>query len=311
MKLKELAELCQLTIVGNMEQEVCSIAYADEATKNDMGVAFSSHDVRQTQASVVLTEPIICDTNKTLVYCNYGGILTAVEKIVQIFIKLGYCKDYHRMPIYQDKGQGILVGTHIEIGKDSNIYPHVTIGDDVHIGKHCHIEPDVFIGSGTYIGNGCIIHSGARIGTSSFLHYDEKSRAKCFLGIGITILGDDVQVGCNTIIQRGTLSDTIIEDRVLIGNLVVIGHDVKIGNDSHISCQAGLAGRAVIGSHVKIMGQAGIAEKINVEDYASILAKSSATKIVLKGKVISGLYGREHKEEMKIQALLRKRYRRD
>ena len=237
--------------------------------------------------------------------------MTATAKIIKIFTQAGYYKNYQRKPVYIEKEKGVFIGKHVKIEKYTDIYPNVTIGDDVYIGKNCCIEPNVFIGSGTYIGNNCIIHSGARIGASSFLHYDENGQAKCFLGAGITILGNDVQVGHNTIIQRGTISDTVIEDRVLIGNLVVIGHDVKIGNDSHISCQAGLAGRSIVGAHVKIMGQAGIAEKVQIEDYAKILAKSSVTKKVYKGKTISGAYGREHKKEMKLQASLRKHYRRN
>lgn len=159
------------------------------------------------------------------------------------------------MPKYTKQSQDIFIGKNVEIGEDSYIYPNVTIGDDVHIGKNCCVESGVFISNGTYIGDNSIIRSGARIGISSFLHYDKDGKACCFPGVGITILGNDVQVGSNTIIQRGSISDTVIEDRVLIGNLVVIGHDVKIGHDSHISCQAGLAGRSRIGSHVKIMGK--------------------------------------------------------
>lgn len=311
MKLKKLADSCHLTIVGDKERIVDSITYADEARENDIAVAFSVRDIECTKANIVLTEPIVCDTDKTLIYCAYGEIIAAVANIVQLFIKIGYYKDYQYMPQYTKKKNSFFVGKHVKIGKHSKIYPNVTIGDDVYIGKNCRIEAGVFIGNGTYIGNNCIIHAGACVGASSFWHYDAEGIAQCFLGTGITILGNEVQVGYNTIIQRGTISDTVIEDRVLIGDLVIIGHDVKIGNNSHIVSQAGLAGRALIGSHVKIMGQAAVAEGIKVGDYSSILAKSVATKSIRRGKKISGDYGREHKVELKVQALLRKHYRRN
>ena len=311
MKLRELASVCRLTIVGNSEAEVYSIAYADEATKKDISVAFSVSELKKTQANIVLTEPIVYETDKTLVYCNYGDIFSTIAAIVRVFTQIGYYKDYQYMPKYTKQSQDVFIGKNVEIGEDSYIYPNVTIGDDVHIGKNCCVESGVFISNGTYIGDNCIIRSGARIGISSFLHYDKDGKACCFPGVGITILGNDVQIGSNTIIQRGSISDTVVEDRVLIGNLVVIGHDVKIGHDSHISCQAGLAGRSRIGSHVKIMGQAGIAEGIEIADYSNVLGNSMATKNVHKGKVISGAYGRDHREELKIQALLRKYYRRD
>ena len=139
----------------------------------------------------------------------------------------------------------------------------------------------------------------------SFLHYDD-GKAKSFFGIGRTILNDGVQVGYNSIVQRGTLSDTVIGERTLIGNLVVIAHDVKIGSDSRIVCQSGIAGGAKIGSHVKILAQSGVVDNVEISDFATLMSKSVATKNVQRGKIISGMYGREHKDELKIQALLRR-----
>lgn len=311
MKLAKLAKLCNLVIAGDKKKKIRSLAYASEARAEDMAVVFSARELEDTKASVVLAEPVMCcDTDKTLVYSDYGGIFTAVSEIIHVFIQAGYYKDYRSMPHYISRENGVLIGRHVKIGNHSEIYPGVTIGDDVYIGEYCCIEPNVFIGSGTYIGHNCIIHSGARIGVSSFLHYDEKGKTGCFSGIGLTILGNGVQVGSNTVIQRGTLSDTIIEDGVLIGNLVVVGHDVKIGRDSQISCQTGLAGRSMIGSHVNLMGQSGVSENVRVEDFSIILGKSAATRHVARGQIISGRHGRENEEELRIQAFLRRKYRR-
>ena len=199
-----------------------------------------------------------------------------------------------------------MCGSNVKIGEGTIIEPFVTIGDDVEIGENCLIESNVSIESGSVIGNNCVIHSGARIGAKSFLHYDENGEAKCFFGIGRTILNDGVQVGYNSIIQRGTLSETIIGERTLIGNLIVIAHDVKIGSDSHIVCQSGIAGRAKIGSHVRILAQSGVIDNVEIDDFATLMSKSVATKNIQRGKIISGMYGKEHKEELKTQALLRK-----
>ena len=100
MKLKKLAELCRLTVAGSGNQEVYAITYADEALENDIAVAFSIRELKNTQAKVVLTEPVICDTDKTLVYCNYGSIFAAVAKVVQIFTQLGYYKEYQHIGLY-------------------------------------------------------------------------------------------------------------------------------------------------------------------------------------------------------------------
>ena len=298
MKLSYLAENFNLSIVGDKNFEIKNICYADEADENDLAVAFSDKDILTTKAKVVLTEPRIIFVDKIFVYCIYNGIISALAEVANFFVSEGLRKNYNLSPNFEEKN--------FEVGLNTIIEPFVTIGDDVKIGDNCLIESNVFIGNGTVIGDNCVIHSGARIGASSFLHYDDDGKAKCFFGIGQAILKSGVQVGYNSIIQRGTLSDTVIGERTLIGNLVVIAHDVKIGSDSHIVCQSGIASRAKIGSHVKILAQSGVVDNVEIADYATLLSKSVATKNIQRGKIISGLYGREHKDELKTQALLRK-----
>ena len=305
MRLFDLAENFGFSIVGDKNFEIKNIAYADEAEQNDLTVAFSDKDIALTKAKAVLTEPRINFSNKIFVYCVYDEIISALARVANFFVSKGLRKNYDTSPMYEQKNN-FMCGSNVNIGEGTIIEPFVTIGNDVEIGSDCLIESNVSIGSGTVIGNNCVIHSGARIGAKSFLHYDEDGKAKCFFGIGRSILNDGVQIGYNSIIQRGTLSDTVIGERTLIGNLVVIAHDVKIGSDSHIVCQSGIASGAKIGSHVKILAQSGVVDNVKISDFAMLMSKSVATKNIQRGKIISGMYGREHKNELKIQALLRK-----
>lgn len=305
MKLFSLAENFNFSIVGDKNFEIKNIAYADEAGENDLSVAFSDKDISITKAKVILTEPRINFSDKIFVYCNYGEIISALAKIADFFVESGLRQNFNLPPKYKQKNN-FMCGKNFKVGARTIIESFVTIGDGVEIGENCLIESNVSIGSGTIIKNNCVIHSGARIGAKSFLHYDEDGQAKCFFGIGRTILHNGVQVGYNSIVQRGTLSDTLIGERTLIGNLVVIAHDVKIGSDSHIVCQSGIASRAKIGSHVKILAQSGVVDNVEVDDFVMLMSKSVATKNIQRGKIISGLYGREHKSELKTQALLRK-----
>lgn len=305
MKLFRLAENFNFSIVGDKNFEIKNIAYADEAAENDLAVAFSDKDISITKAKVILTEPRINFSDKIFVYCIYGEIISAAAKIANFLVEAGLRKNYNIVPKYEQKNN-FMCGSNVKIGAGTIIEPFTVIGDDVSIDDNCLIESNVTIESGTIIKNNCVIHSGARIGAKSFLHYDENGLAKCFFGIGRAVLNNGVQVGYNSIIQRGTLSDTIIGERTLIGNLIVIAHDVKIGADSHIVCQSGIAGGAKIGSHVKILAQAGVGDNVEIDDFATLLSKSAATKNIRRGKIISGMYGREHNDELKTQALLRK-----
>lgn len=304
--VEDLAQKCGLSLVGNKSIEVSSLAYAEEASSFDIAVTFNEKDIILTKAKVVLSEPRMCVTDKAILYCVYGELLPALSRIANILIKDGYLPNYRIPPTYQINDNSVLVGNHVEIGMGVYIAPFVTIGNDVKIGSHCYIEPNVFIGSGTEIGDGCVIHSGARIGADSFLHYEENGNAKSFAGIGRVILKNGVEIGYNAVIQRGTLSDTIVSDRVLIGNLVVVAHDVHIGSDSRIVCQSGIAGGAKLGACVKVFGQSGVINGVYMDDYSTLLAKSLATKNIRHGGIVSGLYGRQHQEELKFQAKMRR-----
>ena len=305
MTLNYLAENLNFSIAGDKNFDIKNISYAAEADKYDLAVAFSMRDIERTKAIAVLTEPRIVTDKKILVFCSYGEIISALSDVANFFVREGLRKNYNIPPRYELKNN-FMCGKNFEVGAGTIIEPFVTIGDDVKIGANCLIESNVSIGSGTVIENNCVIHSGARIGAKSFLHYEKCGEAKCFFGIGQAILGDGVQVGYNSVVQRGTISDTLIGERTLIGNLVVIAHDVKIDSDSRIVCQSGIAGGAKIGSRVKILAQSGVVDNVELEDYVTLLSKSVATKNVKRGKIISGLYGREHKAELKIQAELRK-----
>lgn len=302
----EIAQKCDLTVVGDCSMSVSSLSYYKDASPTDLVVVFKRKEIMLTRARAVISEPNMYLTDKTILYCIYGGLLSALDRVANYLVESGCLPDYKNLPSYHPKENGIFEGDNVLIGKDTYIAPFVTIGSDVTIGNGCCIEPNVFIGSGTEIGDGCVIHSGARIGADSFLHYEENGSAKCFSGIGRTILKNGVEIGYNAVIQRGTLSDTILNDRVLIGNLVVVAHDVHIGRDSRIVCQSGIAGGAELGTHVKMLGQSGVIDGVYMDDNSILLAKSLATKNISRGGIVSGIYGRQHREELKFQARMRK-----
>ncbi len=309
ISIGQIAERCGLTAAGDRAFEVTSLAYAKNAAETDLAVAFTAHQAENTKAAAVLTEPRLCLAGKNMLYCSYGEIWAALARVAGLFVQLGYFPDYTVPIAYKIQPGNYFAGTNVQIGSGTHIDPCVTIGDNVSIGRNCRIEPQVFIGSGTVIGDGCVIHSGARIGAGSFLNYEEDGKARCFKGVGRAILKDGAEIGCNAVIQRGTLTDTVIGERVHIGDLTVIAHDVLVGQDSRIVCQSGIAGWAQLGSHVKVMGQSCVRDGVCIEDFATLLGKSAATKNVKRGTIVLGNYGRERRQELKIQALLRKMIR--
>jgi UDP-3-O-[3-hydroxymyristoyl] glucosamine N-acyltransferase len=178
-------------------------------------------------------------------------------------------------------GRNIAIGPYTVIEKgvslshNTIIYPQVFIGHDTVIGEDVIIYPGVRIYPNTVIGDRCIIHSNAVIGCDGFGYKpDENGHYIKINHVGKVWLEDDVEIGANTVIDRGTLTITRIGRGTKIDNLVQIAHNVTIGEDTVIAAQAGIAGSASVGKLARIGGQVGIAGHIHLADKIEIQAQS-------------------------------------
>lgn len=305
MKLRELAEFLNYDIQGNADIEVSKIMFSDEADEQSIAIIRSSSEIESTKACVILMEPAFVITDKTLLF-SYEDIITASVRIAQLLIEEGYYPDYSQGPSYKFDDNIIAIGKNTIIGNNTKISPFVMIGDDVRIGSNCVIETGVYIGNGVVVGDNVILHSSAKIGTAAFYHHNEENQLITFAGIGVVKLDNYVEIGCNSIIQRGTFSDTTIGQATKIGNLIDIGHDVKIGSNCKIVSQTGIAGNVKIGNSVFISGQVAISNYSVIEDYVTVKPKTNVTKRIKKGSTVSGFYARDHREELKLRAKIRR-----
>lgn len=308
IRLKDIAAECGWGYGGDGDFAVHKLRYAEEADQDTLAVAYSERDVESTKGGAILTEPRLILAEKNFIRCNFHEIGAALAKVGRIMVSAGLYPDYEQKPKQQNT-DGAMVGVDAQIGKETVIEPFVSIGEDVVIGKHCRLEAGVFIGSGSRIGDNVTILAGSRIGVNCHYHYYEEGRHKGFIGLGRTIIRSGVEIGANTVIQRGSLSNTIIGENTVVGNLVEIAHDVKIGNGCLIVSQVGICGRVVIGDGVQIYGQAGINERVHIGDGAVVLAKSVVTKNISAGRKVSGMFARDHVTELRNLAKTKKGYR--
>lgn len=305
IRLRELASKLKFAFYGDGDFEISALKYAHEAEENSIAIAYAEKDILQTAAQVVLTEPRILPVQKNFLYCGFHELNAAIIKIARLMIAEGIYPDYAKTFEQTAKG-GSMFGANVEVGEGSFIAPFVSVGEDVRIGKNCKIDSGVFIGSGTQIGDGVKILSGSRVGVNCHYHCAVDGVQKSFCGVGRAIIGDGVEIGANTVIQRGSFSDTFIGAGTIIGNLVEIAHDVKIGAVSLIVSQVGICGNVTIGNRVQIFGQAGIKDWVTVGDGAIILAKSAVTKNIRAGQKVSGMFAREHLDELRRLAKLKR-----
>ena len=201
-------------------------------------------------------------------------------------------------------GEGVSIGPHavigpaVHIGADSAIGAGTSLGARTHLGRSCHLHANVTIYADVSIGDRAIIHSGAVIGADGFGFAMAGDRWEKFPQIGRVEIGDDVEIGANSTIDRAALGVTSIGDGVKLDNMVHIGHNCRIGRHVVIAAQTGISGAVVVEDYVVIGGKVGIGDKARIESRAVLGSGSGVltSKIVRRGQVVWGTPARPLKE---------------
>ena len=182
------------------------------------------------------------------------------------------------------------------IDPDAAIDPTARIGAlcvierGVRIGAHTELKSRVTVNEGCTIGERCILHPGVVIGADGFGFAPHQGAWEKIEQLGAVRIGDDVEIGANTCIDRGALADTVIEDGVKLDNLIQIGHNVRIGKHTALAGCAAVAGSATIGAHCTIGGRAGILGHLTIADHVHISATSLVTRSILKPGHYTGVF---------------------
>ena len=184
-------------------------------------------------------------------------------------------------------GAGAVVDEGAEISENAVIMPNAYIGKHVKIGADSYIGPNVTVDY-AHVGRSCILHAGCAIGQDGFgFAYDGKVIVKV-PQIGMVKIGDFVEIGANSTVDRGSLSDTEIGDYTKLDNLVQIGHNVKLGRGCQLVSQCGIAGSTTLGDGCIVGGQSGVAGHINITSGVTIAARSGVTKNITEAGVYAG-----------------------
>ena len=183
------------------------------------------------------------------------------------------------------RGAFSYIGENCEIGSNTKIYPQAFIGDNCVIGKNTIIYPGVKIYEHTVIGNECIVHAGAVIGSDGFgFAPKENGTYKAIPQLGNVVIGDNVSIGANTVIDCATFpgDSTRVSEGSKIDNLVQIAHNVEIGKNTVMAGQAGVSGSTTIGDNCIIAGQVGVVGHIKIANKTTLAAQSGISKSILK-----------------------------
>ena len=278
--------------------KVNDISDLESASKNDISFFHTRkyvEKIKNTKSRLVITNQKLKNiVPKNIRIILVSNVLLTTAKVTSLFYPdaLDDIFDDNVFPINKKKFQGIKFGNNVLLGKN------VKIGKNCFIGHNTIIEHNVTIGDNCKIGNNvliknCLIGSntnildGAIVGKKGFGFFPGKKNIR-YPHIGAVIIGDNVEIGCNNTIDRGSLSNTVIGDGTFLDNQVHIGHNVKIGKNCIITGQVGFAGSSSIGNNVMIGGQAGISGHLRIGDNVQIGGGSGIIKDIPSNAKVMG-----------------------
>ncbi|MBC7610198.1 MAG: UDP-3-O-(3-hydroxymyristoyl)glucosamine N-acyltransferase [Polaromonas sp.] len=193
-------------------------------------------------------------------------------------------------------GPGVFIGAFACIGpgatiaSGARIAEHCVIGRNASVGQGSRLSARVTLGDHCSVGERCIVHPGAVIGADGFGFAPHQGRWEKIEQLGAVRIGNDVEIGANTCVDRGALQDTVIEDGVKLDNLIQIGHNVRIGAHTALAGCVGVAGSADIGAHCTIGGGAVVLGHLKLADHVHISAASVVTRSIWKPGNYTGLF---------------------
>ena len=299
----QIADQLNGTIVGDRDVDIRMISKIEEGEKGSLTFLANpkyTEYIYSTNASATIVSNDFEPTEKistTLIkvkdpYSSFTNILELFNK--QKIKKTGISSksEVHEsssIPNSTYIGSFTTIGKNSVIGENCILEDQVFIGENVKIGKDCKVYPGTKILNDTIIGNNCIIHSSCSIGSDGFgFAPNDDGTYKKIPQTGNVVIGDNVEIGSNSTIDRATIGSTIINDGVKLDNQIQIAHNVEIGENTAIAAQSGIAGSTKIGKNCMIGGQVGIIGHLKIGDNVKIQAQAGVTSDVDDNSRITG-----------------------
>jgi UDP-3-O-[3-hydroxymyristoyl] glucosamine N-acyltransferase len=188
-------------------------------------------------------------------------------------------------------GPHVLVAAGASIGRSASLGPGSIVLEGAQVGEDTRLVASVTICAGARVGRRCILHPGVIVGGDGFGHAPDAVGYVKVPQLGSVVIGDDVEVGCNSTIDRGAIGDTVIEDGVKIDNLVQVGHNVRIGAHTVIAALVGISGSTSIGRRCMLAGKVGVAGHLEIADDVVLAGRTTVSGSIRKPGVYAGVFG--------------------
>jgi UDP-3-O-[3-hydroxymyristoyl] glucosamine N-acyltransferase len=301
MKVSEIAELLRGNPGGVVEREIHGVAALETAGPDELAYVESPRALPQAAASragcllvpasVSLPgQTIIAVPNPKLALIRAAEALHPAPSPLPGIHPTAVVAADAQVALDCSVGANVVIESGAAVGAGTRLCPGVFLGAGVRVGAKCVLHPHVTIYPGAQIGDRVILHAGVVIGSDGFGYVFAEGRQVKFPQLGRIVIEDDVEIGSNTTLDRGSLGTTVIGQGTKIDNLVQIAHNVKIGRHCIIVSQTGISGGSEVGDYVVMAGQVGVGEHAHIEDRVVVGGQAGVLpgKIVRSGSVVWG-----------------------
>ncbi|HSJ26502.1 MAG TPA: UDP-3-O-(3-hydroxymyristoyl)glucosamine N-acyltransferase [Longimicrobiales bacterium] len=317
MKASEIARAVDGRLEGGADPDITGVAPLDRAGPADLTL-FSSLQYRAEAAGTTAGAALVTGELAGAVPAELPRIIVAnPHAALAVLIPILHperrpAAGVHPTAVVDDGaevaesasiGPHAVIGPGTVVGAGAIMGAHVVVGRDCRIGAGAYLHPHVTLYDDVAVGERTILHSGVRLGTDGFGYASSRSGHAKIRHVGRCIVGDDVEIGANTTVDRGSIGDTVIGNGCKIDNLVQVGHNVRMGEHCIVVSQVGISGSTRMGRFVTLGGQAGIKGHIRIGDGATVAAQAGVFGDVAPGVTVSGYPARPHRDALRAQAL--------
>jgi UDP-3-O-[3-hydroxymyristoyl] glucosamine N-acyltransferase len=301
MKVSEIAKLLGGNSAGDAGREILGVAALETATPSDLAYVESPRALEQAAAShagcLLVPEGASLPGHTTIAvrYPKLGLVRAAAALHPASPPPPGIHPTAVVAPDAQlaagcSVGPNVVIERGVTVGAGTRLSSGVFLGAGVRVGAQCVLHPHVTVYPGAQVGDRVILHAGVVVGSDGFGYVLAEGRQVKFPQLGKIVIEDDVEIGSNTTLDRGSLGVTVIGQGTKIDNLVQIAHNVKIGRHCIIVSQTGISGSAELGDYVVMAGQVGVGEHAHIEDRVIVGGQAGVLpgKIVRSGSVVWG-----------------------
>ena len=313
-----IAEAVGGTIVGDEKAVVHAIAPLDRAGPDELSFLATERYaplLASSRAGIVLVAPELAELAsparaRVVVERPHEALLALIPRLYTIAAPEPGVHPTAQIGRGARLGDGVHIGPFAVIGDGASlasrvaVESHCVVGAGVEIGDESRLYPGVTLYAGTRLGRRVAVHAGARVGSDGFGYVFRDGVHAKIPHVGRCIVEDDVEIGANSTIDRGSIDDTVIGAGTKIDNLVHVAHNVRIGRLCLLMAQVGIAGSARIGDGCILAGQSGVAGHVTIGDGARIAGRAAIIGDVPAGETWSGYPARPHRESLRASAAL-------